>query len=132
LKNELPFIRENLQATVEELETSNNELQSTNEDLNSVNEELATVHAEFQRKIVKSTELTDVIENLLRSTEIGAFSGPRVAFLTRRRRHFCPPPEEKKAPVSPSQRRCALAHLLAGRSVFLATTVSTHRRTVGA
>lgn len=85
LENELRFTRENLQATVEELETaneelqatneelvaSNEELQSTNEELHSVNEELYTVNAEYQRKIVELTELTDDIENLLRTTEVG-------------------------------------------------------------
>lgn len=85
LENELRYTRENLQATVEELETaneelqatneelvaSNEELQSTNEELHSVNEELYTVNAEYQRKIVELTELTDDIENLLRTTEVG-------------------------------------------------------------
>lgn len=101
LENELRFTRENLQATVEELETaneelqatneelvaSNEELQSTNEELHSVNEELYTVNAEYQRKIVELTELTDDIENLLRTTEIG------VVFLDRelRVRRFTPP-----------------------------------------
>lgn len=101
LENELRFTRENLQATVEELETaneelqatneelvaSNEELQSTNEELHSVNEELYTVNAEYQRKIVELTELTDDIENLLRTTEIG------VVFLDRelRIRRFTPP-----------------------------------------
>ena len=101
LENELRYTRENLQATVEELETaneelqatneelvaSNEELQSTNEELHSVNEELYTVNAEYQRKIVELTELTDDIENLLRTTEVG------VIFLDRelRIRRFTPP-----------------------------------------
>lgn len=100
LENELRYTRENLQATVEELETaneelqatneelvaSNEELQSTNEELHSVNEELYTVNAEYQRKIVELTELTDDIENLLRTTEVG------VIFLDRelRIRRFTP------------------------------------------
>ena len=85
LEAELHYTRENLQAVVEELETSNEEmqasneelvasneeLQSTNEELHSVNEELYTVNAEYQRKISELTELTDDMDNLLRSTEIG-------------------------------------------------------------
>lgn len=85
LETELRYTRENLQATIEELETSNEELQasneelvasneelqSTNEELHSVNEELYTVNAEYQKKIVELTELTDDMDNLLRSTEVG-------------------------------------------------------------
>jgi two-component system, chemotaxis family, CheB/CheR fusion protein len=85
LEAELRFTRENLQATIEELETSNEELQatneelvasneelqSTNEELHSVNEELHTVNVEHQRKIDQLTELTDDMDNLLQSTDIG-------------------------------------------------------------
>jgi two-component system CheB/CheR fusion protein len=85
LEDELRYTKENLQATVEEMETtneelqatneelvaSNEELQSTNEELHSVNEELYTVNAEHQRKIAELTELTDDMDNLLRSTDVG-------------------------------------------------------------
>ena len=85
LEDEMRYTKENLQATVEELETtneelqatneelvaSNEELQSTNEELHSVNEELYTVNAEYQRKIAELTELTDDMDNLLRSTDVG-------------------------------------------------------------
>lgn len=85
LQDELRYAKENLQATVEEMETtneelqatneelvaSNEELQSTNEELHSVNEELYTVNAEYQRKITELTELTDDMDNLLRSTDVG-------------------------------------------------------------
>ena len=85
VEDELRYTKENLQATIEELETtneelqatneelvaSNEELQSTNEELHSVNEELYTVNAEYQRKITELTELTDDMDNLLRSTDIG-------------------------------------------------------------
>jgi chemotaxis methyl-accepting protein methylase/signal transduction histidine kinase/chemotaxis response regulator CheB len=85
LESELRYTRENLQATIEELETSNEELQasneelvasneelqSTNEELHSVNEELYTVNAEYQKKISELTEMTDDMDNLLRSTDIG-------------------------------------------------------------
>ena len=62
---------EELQATNEELQASNEELQSTNEELQSVNEELYTVNAEYQRKIAELTELTNDMDNLLASTEVG-------------------------------------------------------------
>jgi two-component system CheB/CheR fusion protein len=85
LETELSHTRENLQAAIEELETSNEELQasneelqasneelqSTNEELQSVNEELYTVNSEYQRKIAELTELTNDMDNLLSSTEIG-------------------------------------------------------------
>ena len=85
LEYELQQTRENLQVTIEELETtneeqqatneelmaSNEELQSTNEELQSVNEELYTVNSEYQIKIQQLTELTNDIDNLLRSTDIG-------------------------------------------------------------
>ena len=85
LETELQQTRENLQATIEELETtneeqqatneellaSNEELQSTNEELHSVNEELYTVNTEYQSKIKELTDLTNDMENLLRTTDIG-------------------------------------------------------------
>ena len=84
LEQELRYSKENLQSAIEELETSNEELQatneelvasneelqSTNEELHSVNEELFTVNAEYQRKIVELTELTNDMNNLLDSTEV--------------------------------------------------------------
>ncbi len=85
LESELRHSKENLQTTIEELETSNEELhatneelvasneelQSTNEELHSVNEELYTVNAEYQRKISELTELTEDMDNLLASTDVG-------------------------------------------------------------
>jgi two-component system CheB/CheR fusion protein len=85
LESELSSTRENLQTAIEELETSNEEmqttneelhasneeLQSTNEELQSVNEELYSVNAEYQRKIAELTELTNDMDNLLSSTDIG-------------------------------------------------------------
>ncbi|HMJ14567.1 MAG TPA: CheR family methyltransferase, partial [Polyangiaceae bacterium] len=85
LEAELSHTKENLQAAIEELETSNEELQasneelqasneelqSTNEELQSVNEELYTVNTEYQRKITELTELTNDMDNLLSSTEVG-------------------------------------------------------------
>jgi two-component system CheB/CheR fusion protein len=68
---ELEASNEELQASNEELQASNEELQSTNEELQSVNEELYTVNAEYQRKIAELTELTNDMDNLLASTEIG-------------------------------------------------------------
>jgi len=85
LEAELAHTKENLQSAIEELETSNEELQasneelhasneelqSTNEELQSVNEELYSVNAEYQRKIAELTELTNDMDNLLSSTQIG-------------------------------------------------------------
>ena len=85
LEQELRHTKEDLQATIEELETaneefqgtneellsSNEELQSTNEELHSVNEELYTVNAEHHKKIEELMVMTEDMENLLQSTEIG-------------------------------------------------------------
>ena len=85
LQSELTYTKENLQAAIEQLEmgneelqasneelmSSNEELQSTNEELQSVNEELYTVNAEYQSKITELTELTNDMDNLLASTDIG-------------------------------------------------------------
>jgi two-component system CheB/CheR fusion protein len=68
---ELQSTNEELQAANEELLASNEELQSTNEELQSVNEELYTVNAEYQRKIGELTALTNDMDNLLASTEVG-------------------------------------------------------------
>jgi two-component system, chemotaxis family, CheB/CheR fusion protein len=68
---ELQASNEELQASNEELQAANEELQSTNEELQSVNEELYTVNAEYQRKIGELTELTNDMDNLLSSTEVG-------------------------------------------------------------
>ncbi|MBA3392856.1 MAG: PAS domain-containing protein [Deltaproteobacteria bacterium] len=85
LEAELDYTKDNLQAAIEQLETgneelqasneelmsSNEELQSTNEELQSVNEELYTVNAEYQSKITQLTELTNDMDNLLASTDVG-------------------------------------------------------------
>jgi two-component system, chemotaxis family, CheB/CheR fusion protein len=85
LEAELSYTKENLQAAIEEHESSNEELQasneellasneelqSTNEELQSVNEELYTVNAEYQRKINELTQLTNDMDNLLSSTDVG-------------------------------------------------------------
>ena len=85
IESELRYTQENLQATVEELETSNEELQatneelvasneelqSTNEELHSVNEELYSVNIEYQEKIEQLTRLTDDMDNLLQSIDVG-------------------------------------------------------------
>ncbi|HEY1690575.1 MAG TPA: chemotaxis protein CheB [Polyangiaceae bacterium] len=68
---ELEASNEELQASNEELLASNEELQSTNEELQSVNEELYTVNAEHQRKIAELVELTNDMDNLLSSTDVG-------------------------------------------------------------
>ena len=68
---ELEASNEELQAANEELVASNEELQSTNEELQSVNEELYTVNLENNRKIDELQELTDDLEVLLSTSEVG-------------------------------------------------------------
>ena len=97
---ELETSNEELQATNEELQASNEELQSTNEELQSVNEELYTVNAEYQRKIAELTELTNDMDNLLASTEVGTI------FLDRqlRIRKFTPQIAETLQPAAAGRR----------------------------
>ena len=85
LERDLEFARERLQTTVEELEASNEELQaaneelvasneelqSTNEELRSVNEELHSVNLEHSKKIAELTEVTEDLENLLHTIDVG-------------------------------------------------------------
>lgn len=68
---ELEASNEELQATNEELIASNEEMQSTNQELHSVNEELYTVNAEYQRKISELTVVTEDMNHLLESTDVG-------------------------------------------------------------
>lgn len=85
IESELAYTKESLSATIEELETSNEELQSsneeliasneelqsTNEELHSVNEELYSVNAENHRKITELHEISEDMDNLLSSTDVG-------------------------------------------------------------
>ncbi|MBC5838801.1 CheR family methyltransferase [Flavobacterium muglaense] len=68
---ELETSNEELQASNEELMASNEELQGTNEELQSVNEELYTVNTELQAKNKELQDLSNDINNLLISTDIG-------------------------------------------------------------
>lgn len=68
---ELEAANEELQATNEELVASNEELQSTNEELRSVNEELNSVNVDHQKKIGELTEVTEDLENLLHTINVG-------------------------------------------------------------
>lgn len=68
---ELEAANEELQATNEELVASNEELQSTNEELRSVNEELHSVNSEYSKKIAELTEVTEDLENLLHTIDVG-------------------------------------------------------------
>ncbi|MDX2035501.1 MAG: chemotaxis protein CheB [Isosphaeraceae bacterium] len=101
---------EELQATNEELIASNEELQSTNEELHSVNEELYTVNAEHQKKIDQLTELTNDLDNLFVSFDIG------LIFLDRdlRIRKFTPRIADQFAliPIDIGRRIDGFAHTL--------------------
>ena len=85
LETELVYTKDNLNLTItkleasneelskanEELVSSNEELQSTNEELESVNEELYTVNLENSRRIDELKEVTDDLEVLLSTSDIG-------------------------------------------------------------
>ena len=105
MESELLHTKESLSATIEEVETSNEELQaaneqliaaneelqSTNQELHSVNEELYSVNAENQRKIEALEEMTDDVDNLLASTDIGTIfldSDLQVRKFTRAAAHY--------------------------------------------
>ena len=117
LEDELRVSRANLQATIEESETtneelhatneelisSNEELKSTNEELQSVNEELFTVNAEYQQKIAQLTQVTNDVNNLLSSTEIGTIFLDRTTairkFTTAAARSFSLLPQDLGRPL---------------------------------
>lgn len=69
---ELEAANEELQSSNEELVAANQELQSTNEELHSVNEELHTVNSEHQARLMEQETLTNDMEHLLRTTDIGS------------------------------------------------------------
>lgn len=69
---ELEAANEELQTTNEELMSSNEELQSSNEELQSLNEELITLNSEHQAKNRELSIISNDIENIFRSTDIGA------------------------------------------------------------
>ncbi len=85
LEQELQATKEYLESTIEELGASNEELQSANEELQSTNEELETakeelqstneelisVNSELQDKIDDMVEISNDINNLFVSTEVG-------------------------------------------------------------
>ena len=68
---ELESSNEELSKANEELVSANEELQSTNEELESVNEELYTVNLESNRRIDELKEVTDDLEVLLSTSDIG-------------------------------------------------------------
>jgi two-component system CheB/CheR fusion protein len=68
---ELETANEELQTTNEELMSSNEELQSSNEELQSLNEELITLNSEYQAKNRELSVISNDIENIFRSTDIG-------------------------------------------------------------
>ena len=78
LEEELKQTRESLQALVEQLESTNEEQQASNEELIAANEELRQtneklnfVNVKYQSQIGELTQLSDDLNNLLQSTEIG-------------------------------------------------------------
>jgi two-component system CheB/CheR fusion protein len=85
LQQQLEFTRRHLRDLIERLEASNEqllstnaqliaaneELQATNEELQATNQELQTVNAERQSKIDELLQVTNDLDNLLRSTDIG-------------------------------------------------------------
>jgi len=69
--HELETTNEEQQATNEELLASNEELQSTNEELQAANEELATLNLDYHCKIEELNQLSNDVQNLLRSSNLG-------------------------------------------------------------
>jgi two-component system CheB/CheR fusion protein len=68
---ELGASNEELQSANEELQSTNEELETAKEELQSTNEELLSVNSELQTKIDDLTEISNDINNLFTSTEIG-------------------------------------------------------------
>ena len=68
--DDLKSANEELQAINEELRSAGEELETGKEELQSTNEELTTVNAELKHKIEETTQVTDDLQNLVRSSEI--------------------------------------------------------------
>ena len=62
LEHQLDYVKENLQATIEEHQDSSEELKSTNEELQSINEELQSTHEELE---TSTEELQSVNEEMI-------------------------------------------------------------------
>ncbi|MFK7734819.1 MAG: chemotaxis protein CheB [Pirellulaceae bacterium] len=67
---ELKSTNEELQSTNEELQSANEELETSKEEMQSLNEELQTVNAELSSKLDELSHTNDDMQNLLNSTEI--------------------------------------------------------------
>ena len=67
---DLKSANEELQAINEELRSAGEELETGKEELQSTNEELETVNVELKIKVDETTQVTDDLQNLVRSSEI--------------------------------------------------------------
>lgn len=70
-KEEMRAANEELQSMNEELRSTAEELETSKEELQSINEELLTVNQENKSKIDELSQLTNDLQNLLASTDIG-------------------------------------------------------------
>ena len=68
---ELKSTNEEMQSTNEEMQSTNEELETSKEELQSVNEELITVNSELQAKIDQLAEMQNDMKNLLDNINIG-------------------------------------------------------------
>ncbi len=68
---ELKAGNEELQAMNEELRSATEELETSKEELQSINEELSTVNQELKVKVEEATMVSNNLQNLINSTDIG-------------------------------------------------------------
>lgn len=68
---ELKAGNEELQAMNEELRSATEELETSKEELQSMNEELSTVNQELKVKVEEATMMSNNLQNLINSTDIG-------------------------------------------------------------
>lgn len=68
---ELKAGNEELQAMNEELRSATEELETNKEELQSINEELSTVNQELKVKVEEATMISNNLQNLINSTDIG-------------------------------------------------------------
>lgn len=68
---ELKAGNEELQAMNEELRSATEELETSKEELQSINEELSTVNQELKVKVEEATMISNNLQNLINSTDIG-------------------------------------------------------------
>jgi two-component system, chemotaxis family, CheB/CheR fusion protein len=120
---ELKAANEELQAMNEELRSAAEELETSKEELQSINEELRTVNQELKVKIEETIQVSNNLQNLVNSTDIGTIfldRSLRVALFTPAAREiFNLIPADYGRPLSDITHRLAQVNVIADAEAVL-------------